>query len=56
MQRAMLYDAKRYHMLTSLETYLALANVDMWHYGIKAPPNSIIHYPPFLRPLLLVTY
>ena len=35
MQRARLYDAKRYHMETSLETYLALANVPMWHYEFK---------------------
>ena len=56
MQRARLFDAKRYHMQTSLKTYLALANVPMWHYGFKPPPNSIIHYPPFLRPLALVNY
>ena len=56
MQRARLYDAKRYYMQTSLETYLALANVLMWHYGFKPPPNSIIHYPPFLGPLPLVNY
>ena len=47
MQRAMLYDAKRYQLKIpivklkgtickiSLETYLALANVPMWHYGFK---------------------
>ena len=56
MQRARLYDAKRYHMQTSLETYLTLANVPMCHYGFKSPPNSIIHYNPFLGPLLLVNY
>ena len=28
----------------------------MWHYGLKPLPNSIIHYPPFLRPLPLVNY
>ena len=43
---------KRYH----IKTYLALANVPMWHYGFKPPPNSIIHYPPFLGPLPLVNY
>ena len=55
MQRARLYDAKRYHK-TSLETYFALANVPKSHYGFKPPPNSIIHYPPFLRSLPLVNY
>ena len=43
---------KGYH----IKTYLALANVPMWHYGFKPPPNSIIHYPPFLGPLPLVNY
>jgi hypothetical protein len=40
----------------TLETYLALANVPKWHYGLKPPPNSIIHYYPFLGPLPLVNY
>ena len=39
-----------------MQTYLALANVPMWHYGFKPPPNSIIHYSPFLGPLPLVHY
>ena len=56
MQRARLFDAKRYHMQTSLKTYLALANVPMWHYGFNPSPNSIIHYPLFLGPLPLVNY
>ena len=43
---------KEYH----IKTYLALANVPMWHYGFKLPPNSIIHYPPFLGPLPHVNY
>ena len=43
-------------MQTSLEIYLALANVPMWHYGFNPLPNSIIHYPPFLEPLPLVNY
>ena len=38
------------------ETYLDLANVSMWYYGFKPPSNSIIRYPPFLRPLPLVNY
>ena len=49
---------KRYH----IKTYLALANVPMWHYGFKPcflqifplHRQSIIHYPPFFRPLHLV--
>ena len=43
---------KRYY----IKTYLALANVPMWHYGFKPSPNSTIHYPPFLEPLPLVNY
>jgi hypothetical protein len=38
----------------TLETYFALVNVP--HYGLKPPPNSIIHYSPFLGPLPLVNY
>ena len=46
----MLKDTTCKHLL---ETYLALANVPMWHYGFKLSPNSIIHYPTFLGPLPL---
>ena len=56
MQMVRLYDAKRYDILISLKTYLALANIPMWHYGFKPHPNSIIHYPPFLGPLPLINY
>ena len=45
-----------YLLYELLETYLALANVPKWYYGLKPPPNSIIHYPPFLGPLPLVNY
>ena len=49
--------AKGYH----IKTYLTLANVPMWHYGFKPcflqilplHRQSIIHYPPFLGPLML---
>ena len=63
MQKARLYDAKRYQLKilivklkgtackTSLETYLALANVPMWHYEFKpcfwsykfSPLHRLIH-------------
>ena len=56
MQMVRLYDAKRYDILISLKTYLALANIHMWHCGFKPPPNSIINYPPFLGALPLVNY
>ena len=49
-------DLSLYHMLTYLKTYLALVNVSMWHYGFKLSPNSIIYYPSFLGPLLLINY
>ena len=65
MQRVRLYDAKRYQIKipivklkgttckTSLETYLVLANVPMWHYGFKpcfwsykfSPLHRLIHNP-----------
>ena len=35
---------------------LPLQFVPKWHYGLKPPPNSIIHYSPFLKPLSLVNY
>ena len=43
---------KGYH----IKTYLALANVPMWHYGFKSLPNSIINNPPLLGPLPLINY
>ena len=37
-------------MKGTFTTYLALANVPLWYYGLKPPPNSIIHFHPFLGP------
>ena len=51
MQGARLYDAKRYYLYDYIKTYLALANVPMWHYGFTPsflqilPISYAIHNP-----------